>query len=384
MRLTVDGWLASQTAEGLFPYGFDFLTDSPLEPNRASPSNLIRQAGSASALAQYYQYTRDARLEEPIRRAIASLGRHSLPIGKLPAQDWIESTRILSLPFARWKLRSSLERLGLLYETAGDGKLASPDGAYSSALAGTAALSLLTELRYASASGDNRFAELRAAWLQGLLTLRIPGGGFRETPTSIDSSPYYDGEGWLALAVYSDLHRGDARAASAIGALDAALIEKYSQNPNRSFYHWGAMAAAQRYATTGDARFLSFLQAQADHFFKRFQPRQDPAANSCATMEGMAATLAVLDRSGNGDSALAEQIRRWLSTQDAKLPMLQIKPGQTGMQLAGSAQLQAPRMSEFPGAFLLGLYQPTTRVDAAQHCLSAMTMAERDHLQLSK
>ena len=188
---------------------------------------------------------------------------------------------------------------------------------------------MLTELRYASASGDNRFAELRAAGLQGLLILRIPGG-FRGTPTSIDSSPYYDGEGWLALAVYSDLHRGDVRAADAIAALDSDLIEKYSQDPNRSFYHWGAMAAAQRYATTGDARFLSFLQAQADHFFNRFQAHINPEGNSCAAMEGLAATLAALDRPGKSDSALAGQIRRWLSSQGAKLVTLQIKPGQTG------------------------------------------------------
>jgi len=384
MRVTVDGWLASQTAEGLFPYGFDFLADSPLEPGRVSPSNLIRQAGSASALAQYYQHTRDARLEEPIRRVIAALGERSLPIGKSRAQDRIERTRILSLPFARWKLRSWLERWGLLYETTGAGKLVSPDATYASALAGTTALSLLTEIRYASASGDNRFAELRAAWLQGLLMLRIPGGGFREKPTSIDSSPFYDGEGWLALAAYADLNRGDAQVASAIADVDSALMDKYSQNPNRGFYHWGAMAAAQRYATTRDARFIAFLQAQASHSLNRFQPGSNPETNKCAAMEGLTATLATLDRSGNGDTALAGQIRRWLSNEHAKLPKLQIKPGQVDLNLAGSAQLHAPRMAEFPGAFLLGLYQPTTRVDAAQHCLSAMTMAERDNLQLSK
>jgi hypothetical protein len=50
--------------------------------------------------------------------------------------------------------------------------------------------------------------------------------------------------------------------------------------------------------------------------------------------------------------------------------------------LGGEARLRAPRMAEFPGAFLAGLYQPSTRVDAAQHCLSAMIMVERDRLQL--
>ena len=384
MRLTVDGWLASQTTEGLFPYGFDFLSDSPLEPGRVSPSNLIRQAGSASGLAMYYQHTRDTRLEEPIRRAIAALARHSLPIGKSQAQHWLERTRILSLPFARWKVRSALDQFGLLYESAGDGKVVSPDGTYGSALAGTVALSLLTELVYANAAGDNQFAGLRSAWLQGLLSLRIPGGGFRGTPTSIDDSPYYNGEGWLALAVYNDLHRDDARASAAVAELDHAMIERYSQNPHPSFYHWGAMAAAQRHATTGDPRFLAFLQQQADHFVNHFQARLKPDANSCADMEGVAATLAVLNRSGNGGTALAEQLHRWLSKQAAKLPKLQIQPGQAGLELGGNAQLRAPRMLDFPGAFLAGLYQPSTRVDAAQHCLSAMIMVERDSLALPK
>ena len=50
MRATVDALIASQTQSGLFPYGFDFLADQPLEPGRVPPENLIRQAGTASAL----------------------------------------------------------------------------------------------------------------------------------------------------------------------------------------------------------------------------------------------------------------------------------------------------------------------------------------------
>ena len=82
--------------------------------------------------------------------------------------------------------------------------------------------------------------------------------------------------------------------------------------------------------------------------------------------------------------AVGKALLARMHAQGAKLVTLQIKPGQTGMQLAGGTQLQAPRMSEFAGAFLWDKYQPTTRVDAAQHCLSAMTMIERDRLQLSK
>lgn len=382
MRLTVDGWVASQSTGGLFPYGFDFRADRPLEPDRVSPSNLIRQTGTAFALAEYYRYTRDTRLQEPIQRALSAFGRHSLPVGKSQAQYWVERTHVLSLPFARWKLLYTLEHLGLLYEKVGDGKVISPDGNYTGALAGTVALALLAELVYADASGDNRFAELRMAWLQGLLSLQIPGGGFRRTPTLIDDSVYYNGEGWLALAVYSDLHRDDAKAAAALAELDQAMMERYSRHPDPSFYHWGAMAAAQRFTTTRDPRFLAFLQNQAEYFLDQFPGRHNSKGNYCADMEGLAATLAVLDRTGKGNTYLAGQIRDWLSNETTKLPRLQIQPGQAGMALVGEAPLRAPRMLEFPGAFLLGLNQPITRVDAAQHCLSAMTMIERDRLAL--
>jgi hypothetical protein len=135
MRLTVDGWLASQPAEGLFPYGFDFLADSPLEPNRVSPSNLIRQAGTASALAQYYEYTRDARLEEPIRRAIVALGRHSLPSANRGRR--LDRARAFCPSLCAVEAALLARTIGTApHQSAGDGKLASPDGTYSTALAG--------------------------------------------------------------------------------------------------------------------------------------------------------------------------------------------------------------------------------------------------------
>jgi hypothetical protein len=380
MRLTVDGLLASQLADGLFPYGFDFSADRPLEPDRMTPSNLIRQAGTVSALAAYYRYTREPRLREPLQRALTALERRSLPIGKSRLQYRIERTGVLSLPFARWKLLAALEHFGLLYESAGGGKVVSPDRDYGGALAGTVALTLLAELVYANASGDDRFAEARSAWLNGLLTLRIPGGGFRRTPASIDDSSFFNGEGWLALAVYADHHIDDARVAVELADLDQSMIGRYSRKPDRSFFHWGAMAAAQRFATTRDPRFLEFLRAQTDFFLGRFQQAQNPDGNHCAAMEGVAAIVAALGRAGEGDTDRALQIRNWLGQEAARLPQLQIQPGKTAIKLGGAAELRAPRLSQFPGAFFWNLYQPTIRVDAAQHCLSALVMIDRDRL----
>ena len=376
MQSTVDGLIASQSDTGLFPYGFDFLADQPLEPGRVSPENLIRQAGTASALAEYYRRTHDPRLREPLQRILSAFGRYSLPIGKSRLQHWIEGTHLLSIPFARWRLQTTLLNHGLLYEPVGEGSVISSNGKYDVAAAGTVALALLAELRYADASGDNRYAALRTSWLRGLLDLRIPGGGFRWLPTSIDESSNFNGEGWLALAVYRDRHPTDTAVAAAVDDLDRAMIARYSQQPNPDFYSWGAMAASQRYTTTHDPRFLAFLRGQAQLFLTRFRGRLEGDANHCAEMEGVASTLGVLDAEGGTDELLL-RLQTWAAGEALKLPRLQVRTGQEGLTLADDAKLSAPRMAGFGGAFLMGHYEPTTRVDLMQHCLSAMMMLDR-------
>ena len=380
MRLTVDSWVASPQPPDFLPYGFDFLSDKALEPDRISPSNLIRQASSSAALANYYDYTKDPRVRDRIQRTLAAFGKLSLPIGKARLQKIVEATRILSLPAGRWRLKAALGRFGLLYRPSGDGKVVSPDGKYDNALAGTAALALLTELIYSHASGDDSFAGLRAAWRDGLLSLRIPGGGFRQNPSVIDDSDYDNGEAWLALAVYGELYKADLQSANALSNLDDALIRRYTENPSMNFLGWGGMAAAQRYETTHDPKFLAYLRQLADGFLARFQRRFDADANNCAAMEGIGAIAAALKQSGESDTDRARALRAWLSAEIAKLDRLQIQPGQQGLALGGEASLRAPRMAEYSGGFLAGIYEPLTRVDAAGHCLSAMVIIERAQL----
>ncbi len=109
MRLTIDGLVVSQTNDGLFPYGFDFLADKSLDPELKSAANLIRQAGAVSVLAAYYRHTHDARLLEPIRRSLTALARQSLPDRQVAHSEyWIERTYLFSLPVFRWKLQSAL------------------------------------------------------------------------------------------------------------------------------------------------------------------------------------------------------------------------------------------------------------------------------------
>jgi hypothetical protein len=375
MRLVADGWRDTQRADGFLPYGFDFLADRATD-DPASAGFIIREAAALYVWAAYYAHSRDASYREPIRRGIAALVQRSLPIGKSRMQSWIEATRVLSLPAGRMTLTSALDRLGLLYRPAGEGKVVSADGHYETAIAGATAFALLAELAYRRASGDATFADQAAAWRTGLLMLRVPGGGFRQFPVSIDEDDYDNGEAWLALAANADAHRDDASLRTALAGVDRALIDRYAAHPSNRFFSWGAMAAAQRRKTTGDARFLVFLRTQAQVVVERFERQLPEFGNTCAAMEGVAATLTAFKQAGERDDALAARMRLLLSRELAKLPGLQIQPGQTHLALGGQAQLDAPHLARFAGAFLSGAYEPKTRIDDAAHCLSTLLMVD--------
>lgn len=375
MRLAVDYWLQVQEPSGFMPYAFNFLEDAAPEAGVLSAANLTRQAGTAAVLADYLALTGDPRVAPAIQKFLMAFDRHSLPIGTSRIQRWLEATHVLSMPVGRYRIQSALMRFGLLYQTTGSGKLLSPDADYSHAYTGAAALALMAELRYSQASGDNRFAALRRAWLEGLIGLRIPGDGFRQFPTSIDSTPYFDGETWLALTEYHRSFPQDRRVRELLTDVDATLMKKYGGQFNLDFFHWGAMAAAARFGDTQDPRFLAFLKAQTKEFLRRRKDR-DAGGNSCAHVEGVADAMAALVSAGERDSELFGQADRWTAAQMDKARQLQIRPGQTELQFS-NARIIAPRMKEFAGSFRSGLYSADTQVDYTAHCLSAMIKLAR-------
>ena len=379
MRGVAEHWRAAQLADGALPYGWDFMADRDAGPSGDPWMYVVRQAGAFFFLAEYFDRTGDADAREPLVRGLRAIGAHSLPLGKAAAQGWVEHTGILGLPVARWKLRVTLDSAGWLYRPEGPARVVSPDGRYSTALTGATAVALLAELAYAHASGDEQFAGLREGWKQALVDLHVPGHGFRETPASIDESDYSNGEAWLALARYADRFPGDARVQATLADTDAALMARYSAAPSIKFHHWGAQAAAQRFRTTGDARYRTYLLAQGDVFLRRYARQLAADENNCAAMEGIASIVGVLAAADAPDEAttVARDLRAWLDRETAKLPRMQIQPGQTRLALGGDAYLQAPRLAAYAGDFLEGVYRPATRVDASGHCLSAMVIMER-------
>ena len=376
IRLAVDHWLAVQKPSGFLPYGFNFLKDEESEPDSMSAGNLARQAGTAAVLADYYALTNDPRARLAIKNFLTALDRHSLPIGKSLTQKLIEKTRILSMPFGRGKIHRALERLNLLFDKQGPGKVLSPNEDYSGAFTGTVALALLTELRYAQTSQDDSYSSLRQAWLEGLLLLRIPGGGFRKFPTSIDPTPYSDGEAWLALAEYHDHFPQDKRMAEALASVDDSLIKIYGSEFNINFFHWGSMAAAARYADSKETKFLEFIKKYTIAFLNSKQ--QIASYNDCASAEGVADALTTLVSAGEGESELSGRARAWIAREMTKTKEMQIKPGQKVLVFA-NARVLAPRLKEFAGSILTDRYELKTQVDNTSHCISAMIKLQRQN-----
>ena len=121
MRSTVDGLIASQTASGLFPYGFDFLADKPLRawpriagepdpPGRDSVSaGSVLPAHARSTLARASR-SGSWRPSAAIRCPSASRGCSAGSRARICFRS----------RYGRWTLQTALLRHGLLYETAGE------------------------------------------------------------------------------------------------------------------------------------------------------------------------------------------------------------------------------------------------------------------------
>lgn len=367
LRQAVEYLLASQAPSGFFVYDFDFLAGRSVESD-----NVVRQAGTAYILAEYHLYAPDPRVRLAIEATLRKLDELSLPLGKSALQSALEQTRLLSVPIGRYKLRAALDRFGLLYRTRGEGKVISQDGRYLTAPTGATAVALLAELQYEQATGDQRFGLLRAAWVKALVSLRIPGRGFRMSPTLIDDTPFYDGEAWLALAYYNERYPGDKTVAALLERLDAALMARYATDVKTGFYQWGTMAAARRLKATSNQKFVGFIRAQAEAYLQA--PRRDPwrGNNTCADIEGLATAATVLRAQGSVDGALLDRIEARLKEEMETIRPLQIPPGASRVDFGGGTHLVSPRLRDFSGAFLEGRFRPITRVDATAHCVSAM------------
>lgn len=329
VALAIDHMLTAQREDGLFAYDFDFVRNGATGEN-----NIVRQAGATFALGEYYADSRDPDLREPLRRALTALS-------------------LLSIEYGR-------------------GRLVSRNGKLNGVKGGATALTLLAELYYYRTSGDGRFEQARDGWLHGLLSLHQPGKGFRRGPLSEKESHYYNGEIWLALAFHARTF-ADPDVAAVLPQVDDYMMAAYGAAPHIGFFHWGATAAAKRYATTRDPRFAEFATAQARHYIDEMRPQVKPYANTCYALEGLIPALTLVPP----DDELQPRLRARIEAEMTKIRGFQILPGQTGLDLGEGITLTSPALNRFAGAFVAGRKRPSTRIDFTQHCVSAFLRYNR-------
>jgi hypothetical protein len=322
----------AQLGSGFFRYEHDFLSGRASKKN-----NIVRQAGTTYALAEYLAQFPGAQVEAALQRAWQALATASI--------SW------------------------------GDGSLVTVDGNPDKAKAGATALALLSLLMDAKSPAAVERV-LAAGWLKGLLALQMPNGGFAARPDSTKQSAYSNGEIWLALARYAALYPEHAAAAAALQRADDFMIRNYGVSPEIGFFHWGVMAAAARYAHTGKQRFVDFIVQQTGIFLEQLRPRVKPDSNSCYSVEGLIEAAAAINAHG-GYPVLHRRIMERVEREMEKNHRLQILPGQQRLTFGDQRFLVAPELADYAGAFLNGRYRPQVRVDATQHCLSAMVKVFR-------
>lgn len=330
IELAAEHLINRQLDSGWFIYEHDFISGA-----NSSKNNIVRQVGTAFTLSEYFQYSKNRVAQNAVERALIAFERSAV--------DWQ------------------------------NGKLLSLNGKRDQAKAGATALAVLAALFSTDDVQDQSSVQRLHGWVAGLLALQQQNGGFSSKPDGDQQSAYSNGEIWLALATYLAKRESgkDPALSKALDRADARFLEIYTSNPDIGFFHWGMMAAATRYWSTHDPRFSRFIAEQTRLFLEELRPKVSSKSNSCYSVEGLLAGVAVLEAE-KGYEKLSRLVRRRVEKEMLKNLRLQLLPDQKNIRFGKNRYLKSPELERYTGAFLNGRYRPQIRIDATQHCLSAM------------
>lgn len=317
MRLAADHLSQIQNEDGSFIYFIDYKNGHKIDIG-----NIVRQAGAGYGLAEYYRLTQDPKIAETIQKALKN--------------------------YAAWSVGNENAKL-----------VKGPTDEYTPR-AGTTALALLTALYYQETCGSTAYAHLRDQWKNGLLSLYVPGEGIAIAPDTTRQSPYFDGEGWLALATYHRLFPEDKSVNDVLIPLENYLLSHYAQNYNKSFFHWGTMAASERYRQTQDPKFKEFALAQYNTFMDHLKSKKV----HCYAIEGLGELALSLPPEDATRQEITALIENQIQTRLLDEQFIEKK-------LRNGAPVPK-NIWPYLGGFQNSTIKTGTRVDDTQHCLSAL------------
>lgn len=332
--------LSRQNIDGFFSYEYDFIKDKWTKDN-----NIVRQAGAGFGLAEWLlTFGLDNETQRHLSKAISAYHKSSV----------------------EWK----------------NGLLLTENNSLKKAKGGGTALAMLTAIYYRRVTNDSQFDSVIEGWKRGLISLKRKDGVFWSKPNSKKESHYSNGEIWLALAEYISDFPEDRQTQSLLETLDLQIMNKYNEDKRIEFFHWGVMAATKRYESTGNQVFIDFSIGQAEAYLKYLRPKISKNSNSCYSVEGMLSLYAILaDMDKYSDFTL--QLKNRVINEMVKNQKLQIQPNQSQVYFDGKNYLFSEAMSYFEGAFLNGRLRPQVRIDATQHCLSALIKVHNSKLDIT-
>ena len=236
---------------------------------------------------------------------------------------------------------------------------------------GAASVMLMTEMFYEKASGDQEYAHLKKPIIRCLKENFFDEEyGFKRIRSVNRPHPFYDGETWLALALYTDFFPQDRKTGDWVKVVDDVLIRSYRKKDYeiRRFFHWGAQAAAQRYKTTKDPKFLDFLK----YMFAQIQrdmpvEKVEVNMNACSQSEGLADLIEVMDDAEVRQAALERYDRLMQGVHRLQIESMTLSDG----------SVMHPEMEKYIGLFYGHRDDYNIMPDTAQHCATALLKASR-------
>ena len=227
---------------------------------------------------------------------------------------------------------------------------------------GAVSLGLLTVLFYEKQTDVKQYQELREKLVSTLKHNFMDNKGFRLNPESENTNPLYDGESYLAVAIYTDMFPENKEIASLMKKIDNVMLLKYQNNNDVLFFHWGAQAVSQRYLTTKYTKFLDFLRQM---YMLNDKNPMWLGFSSCSHLEGYGDMATAFYQSG--DDVFYQSIKNRIEKQINIPYYIQLKSN----ILPDKSKIHISK-EKYIGLFLNNPYMSVTRNDITAHCVSAL------------